>query len=150
MLSFLPGPAIPNMLGVSHTTRRLCACLHELDLSSCRKLEDVRFVSSLVSLRTLDLSDCSDQLVDVSPLSSVISLTSLKLHNCRKLNNLAPLSTLTSLTNLHLRCCGELCDVSLLLTLTSLTNLDLSWCEQLLDVSPVKSHLLDQLEPDYV
>ena len=49
LLSFLPGRAIPSLLGVSHTARRLCACLHELDLSSCEKLDDVRFVSSLVS-----------------------------------------------------------------------------------------------------
>ena len=34
LLSFLPGRAIPSLLRVSHTVRRLCACLHELDLSS--------------------------------------------------------------------------------------------------------------------
>ena len=35
LLSFLSGRAIPSLLGVSHTARRLCACLHELNLSSC-------------------------------------------------------------------------------------------------------------------
>ena len=58
---------------------RLCACLLELELSSCEELDDVGFVSSLVRLRTLDLSDCSEQLVDVSPLSSLTSLNALYL-----------------------------------------------------------------------
>ena len=35
LLSFLPGRAIPSLLGVRHTARWLCTCLHELDLSSC-------------------------------------------------------------------------------------------------------------------
>ena len=69
--SFLPGRAIPSMLGVSHTARWLCACLHEVDISSCRELDDVKFVSTMVRLRTLDLRDCSEQFVDVSPLSSL-------------------------------------------------------------------------------
>ena len=67
LLSFLPGRVIPSLLGVSHTVRRLCACLYELDMSSCEELDDMRFVSSLVRLRSLDLSTCSEQLVDVSP-----------------------------------------------------------------------------------
>ena len=45
---FLPGRAIPSMLGVSHTARWLCACLHEVDISSCRVLDDVKFVSTMV------------------------------------------------------------------------------------------------------
>ena len=71
LLSFLPGRIIPNLLGVSHTARRLCACLHDLDLSSCEELDDVRFLSSLVSLRNLDLSGCSDQLVALKTLHLV-------------------------------------------------------------------------------
>jgi hypothetical protein len=38
LLSFLPGRAIPSLLGVSHTARRLCAYLYELNLSSCNEL----------------------------------------------------------------------------------------------------------------
>jgi len=103
LLSFLPGRAIPNLLGVSHTARRLCACLHELDLSSCEELGNMRFVSSLVRLRTLDLSNCSEQLVDLSPLSSLTSLTSLNLHHrCGQQSNVSILSTLTSLASLNL------------------------------------------------
>ena len=79
LLRFLPGQAIPSLLSVSHTARRLCACLHDLDLSSCEELDEVKFLSSLVSLRTLDLLDCSEQIVDVSPLSSLISLKALHL-----------------------------------------------------------------------
>ena len=84
MLSFLPGRAIPSLLSVSHTARQLCACLHELQLSSCEELVDMTFVSSLVRLRTLDLSDCSVQLVDVSPLSLLTSLNAFYLDfTCR-------------------------------------------------------------------
>ena len=90
LLSFLPGRAIPSLLSVSHTARQLCACLYELNLSLSRELDDVGFVSSLVRLRTLNLLDCSAQLVDVSPLSSLPSLKALYLgcgcgvaHLCR-------------------------------------------------------------------
>ena len=38
LLRFLPGRAIPSLLGVSHTARRLCAYLYELNMSSCRKM----------------------------------------------------------------------------------------------------------------
>ena len=103
LLSFLPGRVIPSLLGVSHTARRLCACLHELsllsgcgqlsdasplsnlilltnlDLDWCAELDDVRFVSSLVRLRALNLMDCSGQLVDVSPLALLTSLNTLHL-----------------------------------------------------------------------
>ena len=79
LLSFLSGRAILSLLGVSHTSRQLCTCLHKLDLSSCEELDDVSFVLSLVRLRTLDLSDCSEQLVDVSPLSSLTLLNALYL-----------------------------------------------------------------------
>ena len=132
LLSFLPGRAIPSLLGVSHTARRLCACLHELDLSSCEELDDVRFVSSLVRLRTLDLSDCSEQLVDVSPLSSLTSLNALYLglqcdvDRYGQLADVSPLSSLVALETLHLVGCEQLIDVSPLSTLTSLTSLDMS------------------------
>ena len=51
LLSFLPGRAIPSLLGVSHMTRRLCACLRELDLSSCEEGVDceVRIVAGNVA-----------------------------------------------------------------------------------------------------
>jgi hypothetical protein len=101
LLSFLPGRDIPNMLSVSHTARRLCACLHELDLSRSRELNGVRFLSSLVRLRTLDLSYCC-RLNNVSPLSSLTYLTSLNLGRCGQLNDVSPLSALTSLTSLDL------------------------------------------------
>ena len=41
LLSFLPGRAIPSLLGVSHTARQLCAGMHELDLSGCEELDDI-------------------------------------------------------------------------------------------------------------
>ena len=53
LLSFLPGRSIPSLLGMCHAARRLCAYIHELDLSSA-----VRFLSSLVRLRLLNLSEC--------------------------------------------------------------------------------------------
>ena len=138
LLTFLPGRAIPSLLGVSHTTRRLCVCLHELDMSSCDKLDDVRFVSSLVRLRTLDLSDCSEQLVDVSPLSSLTLLNTLYLGCVHKdhysqLTDVSPLSALVALETLHLVGCEQLIDVSPLSTLTSLISLNLSRCSQLSD-----------------
>ena len=115
LLSFLPGRAIPSLLGVSHTARRLCACLHELDLSSCKELDDVQCISSLVRLRTLDLSGCiapssltpmqeffsrrgpwaavpirRGQLADVSPLSSLLALETLHLVGCEQLAGPSP------------------------------------------------------------
>ena len=109
LLSFFPCQAIPSLLGVSHTAQRLCACLHELDLSSCEELDDVKFVSSLVRLRTLNLSGCSEQLVDVSPLSSLTSLNALYLDFTRRdwrhrghLADVLPLSALVALETLHL------------------------------------------------
>ena len=144
LLSFLPGRAIPSLLGVSHTARRLCACLHELDLSGCEELDDMRFASSLVKLWTLDLSDCSERLVDVSPLSSLTSLHMLYL-GCgdnvgqyTQLVDVMPLSSLVALKTVHLVGCG-LIDVSPLSTLISLTSLDMSWCHQLSNVSPLSS-----------
>jgi len=44
LLSFLPGQAIPNLLGVSHAARWLCACLHDLDMSLCRDFDDFEFL----------------------------------------------------------------------------------------------------------
>ena len=81
LLSFLHGRSIPSLLGVSQSARQMCVCIYGLDLSRCDKLDDVRFLSSLVRLRILDLSGCSKQLVDVSPLSSLTSLTTLYLRN---------------------------------------------------------------------
>ena len=105
LLSFLPGRAIPSLLGVSHTARRLCACLYDLVLSSCKELDDVRFVSSLVRLRTLDLSGCSVQLVDVSPLSLLTSLNALYLgvddDQYSQLVDVSPFSALVALETLH-------------------------------------------------
>ena len=138
LLSFLPGRAIPSLLGVSHTARRLCACLHKLNLSWCEKLDDVRFVSSLVKLRTLYLS-CCRRLSDATPLSSLTSLTSLNLRLCYQLSDVSPLSSLTSMTSLDLSECGQLSDVSPLSSLTSLTSLNLNYCYQLSDVSPLSS-----------
>ena len=125
LLSFLPGRAISSQLGVSHTARRLCACLHELDLSSCEELVDLRFVSSLVRLRNLDLSYCR-RLSNVSSLSRLISLISLNLCVCNQLSNVSPLSSLASLTSLIMSGCSQLSDVSPLSSLTSLTSLNLS------------------------
>ena len=167
LLSFLPGRAIPSLLGVSHTARRLCAYLYELNLSSCKELDDVRFVSSLVGLRTLDLTNCSGQLVDVSPLSSLtllntlyigfvhedhysqladvsplsalVALETLHLVGCEQLIDVSPLSTLTSLASLDMSRCGQLRNVSPLSTLTSLSSLHLSRCSQLSDVAPLSS-----------
>ena len=144
LLSFLPGRAIPSLLGVSHTARRLCACLHKLDLSSYEKLDDVRFVSSLVELRTLNLSDCSEQLVDVSPSSSLTLLNTLYLgcvheDHYSQLADVSPLSALVALETLHLVGCEQLIDVSPLSTLTSLASLDMSRCGQLRNVSPLST-----------
>ena len=164
LLSFLPDRAIPSMLSVSHSARQLCACLYELDLSSCEKLTDVSFLSSLVRLRTLDLSECSYQLVDVSPssltplnavyllnaffrrsqladvspLSGFVALETLRLVGCVRLIDVSPLSSLTSLTSLNLSWCYLLSDVSALSSLTSLTTLDLRYCH-LVNVSALPS-----------
>ena len=134
------------MLSVSHTARRLCVCLHKLDMSLCQELDNVRFVSSLVRLRTLDLSDCSEQLVDVSPLSSLTSLTALYLNFTRSgvrrrghLADVSPLSVLVTLQTLHLAGCEQLNVLSPLSTLTSLISLDMSRCDQLNSVSPLSS-----------
>ena len=142
-LSFLPDRAIPSLLGVSHTARRLCACQHELDVSSCEELDDVRFISSLMRLRTLDLRDCNAQLVYVSPLSPLTSLNAL---GCiddvgyhSQLVDVSPLSSLVALETLHLVGCVQLSDVSHLTTLTSLTSLNLRFCHQLSDVSPLSA-----------
>ena len=116
LLSFLLGRAIPSLLGVSRTARRLCACLYELNLSSCEELDDVRFVSSLVRLRTLDLSKCSEQFVDVSPLSSLTSLDALYLGRSQDMWNQSirvvnvsrsPLSSLVALETLYLVGCEQ-------------------------------------------
>ena len=80
-----------------------------MDLSACEELDDVSFLSSLVRMRTLELSECSAQLVDVSPLSSLTSLTTLHLRYAyaRKgqLVDISPLSALVALETLHLIRC---------------------------------------------
>ena len=90
------------------------------------ELDDARFVSSLVRLRSLDLSDCSEQLDDVTPLSSLISLNCLSLGKrndvvflVSQLVDLSPLSSLVALKTLHLVRCGNVSDLLPLLTLTS-------------------------------
>ena len=127
--------AIPSLLGVSHTARWLCACLYNLDLSSCEELDNARFVSSLVRLRTLDLSYCR-RLSNVSPLSFLTSLTNLKLSWTK--SDVTPLSSLTSLTSLDLRESRQLSDVSPLSSLTSLTSLNLRF-KQVSGVSALTS-----------
>ena len=145
--------AIPSLLGVSHTARRLCVCLHNLNMSSCRELTDVRFISLLVRLRILDLRVCNEQLVDVSPLSSLTSLTALYL-SCsedggqRQLVDVSFVSFLTSLASLNMPYrieeldlvgCEKLIDVSPLSSLTSLASLYMPYCSQLSEVSPLSS-----------
>ena len=110
------------------------------------KLDDVMFVSSLVRLRTLDLSNCSLQLVDGLPLSSLTSLNALYLDyaclNCHlhgHLVDVSPVSSLVALQTLQLVGCGRLTDVSPLSFLTSLTSLDLSKSSQLVNVVPLSS-----------
>ena len=75
LMSFLPGRAIPSLLGGSHTARRLCAYLYELDLSSCKEGDNgVRTLSSLRSLQQLDLSSCGISDDGVRALSSLTTL----------------------------------------------------------------------------
>ena len=80
-----------------------------------------------MSVRTLDLSGCSEQLVDVSPLSSLICLNVLYLDFTGngsdrhvQLAVVSPLSVLVELETLHLAGCKNIIDVSPLSTLTSL------------------------------
>ena len=93
----------------------------------------MRFTSSLVRLRTLDLGDCSGQLVDVSLLSSLTLLNALFLDFTRRgiyhlsqLADVSPLSFLVALETLHL--------------------INWVWTVDIF-VTSVNSHLLDQLGP---
>ena len=124
LLSFLPGRAIPSLLGVSYTARWLCACMYEVDLSLCWEQNDVRFVSSLVRLRTLDLSY-------YFWLSSV-----------------APLSPLTSLRSLNLCGCCYLSTSVVPHLLDQLEPVCMSSVERF--ITSVVPHLLDQLEPEFM
>ena len=85
------------------------------------------FVSSLVRLRTLDLSGCNKELVEVSPLSSLTSLNALYVDFTRRdkqrrgqLFNVSSISSLAELETLHLVGCEHLIDVSPLSSLACL------------------------------
>ena len=66
---------------------------------------------------------------DLFPLAGLISLRSLDLTNCRRLTgDLSPLANLTSLRWLNLAWCDQISDLSPLAGLTSLQSLNLALC----------------------
>ena len=88
-----------------------------LNLSHCRNLTDYgfSFVSSLISLISLDLYNC-DTITTLFPISSMTNLTSLNLSECRDLTDdgLSFISSsLTNLTDLSLRNCTSLTETGL-------------------------------------
>jgi Leucine-rich repeat (LRR) protein len=110
------------------------AGLQSLDLSWCSSLEDVSVLSTLTGLQSLNLPVC-ESLKNVSVLSTLTGLQSLDLSSCKSLADVSGLSTLTGLQSLDLGWCSSLEDVSVLSTLTGLQSLDLSNCKSLEDVS---------------
>jgi hypothetical protein len=119
-----------GMLAVSSLTS-----LKTLNLASCRELTDkgVQAVSSLPALTSLTLGLCI-KLTDegLRAVRSLPALTSLNLHYCHKLTNvgLRELRGLTALTELDFTCCPNVTDVGLqeLTSLAALNTLHLLSC----------------------
>jgi Leucine-rich repeat (LRR) protein len=112
----------------------------QLDLSDLVFLERLPHeLNRLSSLQTLDISGCR-RLNDISPLAGLTSLQSLKFFGSKEVcgSDLSPLAGLVSLQTLKLSMCMQLRDIFPLVGLTSLRTLQLYECEQLSgDLSPL-------------
>ena len=107
--------------------------LKYLNLSNNYTLTDLRGLSDLTGLRTLNLRNCD--ITDLSPLSGLTGLRHLVLKENNSLLDLSPLSGLTGLTALNLRH-NDISDLSPLSGLSSLTFLDLRR-NDIADLSPL-------------
>jgi Leucine-rich repeat (LRR) protein/signal recognition particle receptor subunit beta len=103
--------------------------LQSLDLSD-NQITDISFLSGLTQLQSLDLSD--NQITDISFLSGLTQLQSLYLSN-NQITDISFLSGMTQLQSLYLRN-NQITDISFLSGMTQLQSLDLS-NNQITDIS---------------
>lgn len=86
----------------------LCPNLEILDLTGCRRLQDVRVIANCEQLRELYLTACS-RITDVSCLKKCEKLKKVDLGSCTQLRRIAPLSS--HLSELNLCYCQNIEDV---------------------------------------
>jgi NACHT N-terminal Helical domain 1/NACHT domain/Leucine Rich repeats (2 copies) len=110
--------------------------LTSLDVSYCWQITNLRPLANLIQLTSLNLS-YSTGIADLRPLASLTKLTSLDLLNCEKIRDLRPLANLIQLASLNLAGCKDINDLRPLASLTKLTSLDLAHCQQIHDISPL-------------
>jgi hypothetical protein len=81
------------------------ASIRFLDLSSNCNLFDINFLSKIYGLRDLNLGHC-EALEDISPLEGLVNLESISFAGCRSVKDLEAISHLGKLQNLHLEGTG--------------------------------------------
>ena len=103
-----------------------------LVITNGQRLESLEAISSLTSLTTLYINDCSS-LTSIDGLANLTSLTSVEFDGCSSLTSIDGLANLTSLTSVNLSNCTSLTNIDVLANLTSLTSVDLYGCTSLED-----------------
>lgn len=132
--------------------------LKSLDISSCKKIENLEFVQHCTNLTSLGLSKCDqikdlnflpgeivsldlkflDEIKDSNFLKQLSSLTNLNLGAWLQLQNLNLLQDAKELTTLFLGGCKKIKDFSSLQYLSKLTSLNLEYCDQVKDIEFLK------------
>jgi internalin A len=72
--------------------------LQSLNIRACN-VSDLAPLGALVSLQSLDMSDCCE-VRDLAPLGALVNLQSLKMMDCEGVSDLDPLTALVGLQNL--------------------------------------------------
>ena len=93
-------------------------------------LKELPGLSSLVALKTLEISAC-DGLMALPELISLVALTTLDIKYCPRLTELPELSSLAALTTLRISVCEGLTALPELSSLVALTTLKISACDRL-------------------
>ena len=122
-----------HLPGIGISALSNLTALVELNLSDLGGLYNVRFLSGLTRLRTLDLSD--NAITDLSPLAGLTALRTLNL-NENTIHDLSPLAGLTELEVLELGVNLYISDLRPLSDLTGLRSLNLA-NNSITDLSPL-------------
>lgn len=114
----------------------LAVSLKYLELDECSELLSIEEVASLENLEKLTIfNGCS--IDDLSPLSELYSLEELRLIACSRCWDFGPVSDLTALKNLSVSHTRAFTDLEWLSSLTNLTQLSLYECTRLYDIDAI-------------
>ncbi|CAL5984986.1 Conserved_hypothetical protein [Hexamita inflata] len=97
-----------------------------LNLDDCACFDSLQSISTLITLKVLNLSDNS--IFNINPLKNLTNLTNLNLNN-NNIIHISPLKKLVALQKLNLSYNRALLDITPLQYLTKLIELDLERCD---------------------